>query len=156
MEWEKRFEISTILLNQKISTVYSNDLKIRIHYWGAKEKHYNNKPHQHSFFELCYIVNGDGTYIDNQITYPLKKGDLFLSRPYIKHQILSETGLDIIFIGFDIDGKETNQYYQEMFHVLHDIDEFFLRDASKSLVLNLWTSLLTLTNEKYIEIGDWI
>ncbi len=73
MEWIESFADGAILLNQNFSYLKGKDSSIIIHYWGGLSGHYNNKRHQHSFFELCYIVNGEGTYIDKKKVVPVKK-----------------------------------------------------------------------------------
>lgn len=154
LKWDNTLNNGAILLNQNISYVQSKDVSFRIHYWGAKPQHYNNKPHQHSFFELCYVVGGKGQYIENNQAYPLLKDTLYLSRPYIKHQILSDTGLDILFVGFEIDHKETKEDIGNLFHALENTEHFMLKDARQSPVLNLWKSLLTLVHEPLIQSND--
>jgi|SRR5690625_71206 len=156
MKWDNSLESGAILLNQNIPYIQSNDVSIRIHYWGAKPHHYNNKTHQHSFFELCYIISGEGQYIEHRNLYTLKKGTLFLSRPYIKHQILSDTGLDILFVGFEIDQKATIKQISDYFYALENTDKFIFKKAAHSPVLKLWTSLLTLINEPYIQYKDCV
>ncbi|MFC5464857.1 helix-turn-helix domain-containing protein [Lederbergia graminis] len=154
MKWDRSFIDGAILLNQNTTHIHGNDASISIHYWGAKQQHYNNKPHQHSFFELCYIVNGVGTYIDDGKEFPLKKDVLFLSRPYIKHQILSQTGLDIIFVGFEINKKETADHINELFTSLESSEKFYTATASELPIVKLWTSLLTLMNQPFLTFND--
>jgi len=154
MQWNHSFEKGAMILNQKRSLIQGDDASIFIHYWAAQSKHYNNKQHQHSFFELCYIVNGKGTYVDDGKTFPITNGTLFLSRPYIKHQILSETGLDIIFIGFEIEEKETlNEIYEYFFNLQHT-EHFIFPQSQSSPVVQLWTALLALVNEPCIDFNN--
>lgn len=154
MKWDNLTENAIILLNQNVTHVENNDVSILVHYWGAKSPHYNNKPHQHSFFELCYVFDGEGQYIDQGKEYPIKKGHLFLSRPYIKHQILSRTGLDIIFVGFEIDQENTKEDIRHVFSQLEVTDKFLIQDASDSPVTKLWTSLISLVHEHYFQFND--
>lgn len=154
MKWNKSIENAVILLNQNVTHIKSNEISILVHYWGAKSPHYNNKPHQHSFFELCYVFDGEGQYIDDRNEFPVGKGHLFLSRPYIKHQILSRTGLDIIFVGFEIDPENTHQEIRDFFSRLEVTDQFLVEDASDSPVTKLWTSLMTLVHEHYFQFNE--
>src|SRR5690606_14372958 len=114
MKWTNSFQSGSIFLNQRFTRVSGNNATLHIHYWGAQSGHYNNHRHQHSFFEICYVVDGEGQYIDHQNSYRLKKGTLFLSRPYTKHQILSNEGLNLIFVGFELD-QANDTYIEELF-----------------------------------------
>jgi AraC-like DNA-binding protein/mannose-6-phosphate isomerase-like protein (cupin superfamily) len=147
MEWTDLYIDGTILLNQKATQLDSNGLSITVHYWGALSGHYNNKPHQHSFFEVCFIIKGEGRYIDNNNTYAISSGSLFLSRPYVKHQILSETGLDILFIGFEINKKSTTKKIQDLFSNLENTETYFANHTQNTSLVKLWTSLLIMANE---------
>ncbi|MBW8351684.1 AraC family transcriptional regulator [Bacillus sp. IITD106] len=156
MSWDHSYKNGAILLNQNTSQIIGDHISISIHYWGAKQLHYNNKPHQHSYFELCYIVDGKGKYIDNGKMFPLKKDVLFLSRPYIKHQIISDSGLDIIFVGFEINKKNTIGKMVEHFSCLESTEIFITENAKNSPVVKLWTSILTLVNGPSIQFNDWL
>ncbi len=154
MKWEKSIENAAILLNQNVTYVDNKEVSILIHYWGAKPLHYNNKPHQHSFFELCYVFSGEGQYIDNGNKIYITKDQLFLSRPYVKHQILSNTGLDIIFVGFEVDRKNTSREICDYFSQLENTDKFMINNAEPSPVMKIWTSLMTLVNEPYFQFNE--
>src|SRR5690554_3214654 len=90
-----------ITLNQYAIRLANHGAVFHIHYWGVTPKHYNNLPHQHSFFEICYMVDGIGRYIENGQTYHLKESTLFLSKPGVQHQIKSLTGMFLLYIGFE-------------------------------------------------------
>src|SRR5690625_343710 len=150
MKWDNLFESGAKLLNQNVLHINNRDISINIHYWGAESFHYNNKPHQHSFFELCYIVNGRGQYIDRNNIYDLNKETLFLSRPFIKHQILSDIGLDILFVAFEINPKKTQKKFNDFFHSLTKTDKFIFPKSKHLALINLWTSILILSNEQFI------
>lgn len=147
MEWTDSFVDGAIFLNQKASQLEGKEASINIHYWGAQSGHKNNKPHQHSFFEICYIVNGEGYYIDNNHRHPIGSGSLFLSRPYHKHQIQSKTGLDILFIGFEINKGKTTKKIQQLFSSLENVDTYFHNQAESFTFVRMWTTLLVMANE---------
>ncbi|OPA73326.1 hypothetical protein BVG16_29430 [Paenibacillus selenitireducens] len=99
------------LLNQHISEITNEQVSFRIHYWGFMPEHYNNSLHRHSFFEVCYVLQGEGSYEDDGTTYPLSDGTLFCSRPGIWHQIRSEQGLILFFVAFEIDEQRSSEDY---------------------------------------------
>ena len=52
---------------------------------------YTNFPnHMHSFYELHYVANGQGTLITNDISYELQKGCLYLTGPKVSHMQLTD------------------------------------------------------------------
>lgn len=146
----------SILLNQEAIRVNGSDASILVHYWGALSDHYNNMPHQHSFYELCYIINGSGQYIDREQLFHLKKGSLFLSRPGIEHQILSETGLDIIFVAFELVNNNSTSSAIELFNSLAETKVFFIDDSEQTPAVKLWTSLLVMACRPYPILNDCI
>lgn len=147
LEWNDSLVDGAIFLNQKASQLDGTDVSIIVHYWGALSRHKKNKPHQHSFFEICYIVSGEGYYFENNQKHLLTRGSLFLSRPYIKHQIQSQAGLDILFIGFEINKGKTSKKIQHLFSSLENTDTYFLNQAENTSTVKLWTTLLMMANE---------
>ncbi len=154
MEWNSLLAEGAVALNRESLQVNGSDASINIHYWGAQPDHYNNKPHQHSFFELCYIINGEGKYIDDGHTFHLTSGSLFLSRPFVKHQILSDSGLEIIFVGFEINQNQSTKKLIELFSNLEKTENFVINDAEHTPVVKLWTSILVLACDFYLLFND--
>lgn len=144
MKWTDTFIDGSIYLNQKANQLETTDFSLTVHYWGALSGHKSNKPHQHSFFEICYIVDGKGYYLENKKRHALQPGSLFLSRPYHKHQILSDTGFNIIFIGFEINKIKTSKKINNFFTSLENSKNFLLHDAENTSFVKLWTTLLTI------------
>lgn len=60
-------------------------------YWGFFDgsQWWRNYLHVHSFFELCYVLEGEGSFTNNGLNYRLKAGDLFLAKPDEQHEIIS-------------------------------------------------------------------
>jgi len=106
-----------VILNQFVHRLAQDGAVFRIHYWGAMPKLYNNSLHKHSFFEICYVIKGEGTYMDDSHIYPIKSDTLFFSRPDVLHQIKSETGLLILYVGFELIESESSE------HWIHTIKE---------------------------------
>ncbi|MHA0856725.1 AraC family transcriptional regulator [Paenibacillus sp. CMAA1364] len=150
MEWTHLFADGSMVLNKEVTQINGSDASILVHYWGAHPNHYNNKPHEHSFFEMCYIVNGEGVYQDDKQSFPLRSGTLFLSRPFVEHQILSEAGLEIIFVAFELHKDNSTAKLIELFARLEKTERFFIKDAEQTPVVKLWTSLLTMSCNSYI------
>lgn len=149
MDWDDSFQSGSIFLNQHLLNVKTEDASVNVHYWGAKEEHLSNHMHQHSFYEVCYIINGEGNYIENNHIRDIKKGALILSPPYTQHQILSDTGIDIIFIGFDL-LHTSNELVQDLFDVVSDREVNIIYEKQNSAVTHLWISILKLAIKENI------
>lgn len=130
-------------LNKYIHCLSQDGVFFHIHYWGVMPQHYNNLPHKHSYFEVHYVIDGEGEYIENDRVYPLKKNKLFLSRPDVPHQIKSESGLFLIYIGFELKESESNDKWIKIMEQIEECTEIMVDvDKDASLVL-LWESLLS-------------
>ena len=83
-------------LNRSALLLPGPGVTFRVHYWGGNSKHFDNPVHKHSFFEVCYVLDGKGEYEEfeeNGAVHPLRAHTLFFSRPGVVHQIRSKTGI---------------------------------------------------------------
>ncbi|WP_062110023.1 AraC family transcriptional regulator [Bacillus niameyensis] len=156
MERSQLFVDGSHFLNEHATQINGTNTSILVHYWGAQSSHYNNLPHQHSFFELCYIVGGKGQYIEQDQSFPLMGGTLFLSRPYIQHQIVSKDGIDIVFVAFELIENQSSQEFRDLFNNLKNTKNFYMNHAENSTVAHLWTSLLIMSTDSYPALNNWI
>ncbi|MFC4775518.1 helix-turn-helix domain-containing protein [Paenibacillus sp. GCM10023252] len=113
-----------------------------IHAWGGSSSHLDNLPHTHSFFEICYVVSGEGVYQDGASTYVLREGDLFCSRPHITHQIHQGAQLHLIWIGFELRVKHSSPEAIQLCQQLAVTDHYFLRDAHSMPAVLIWQAIL--------------
>jgi AraC family L-rhamnose operon transcriptional activator RhaR len=59
-------------------------------YWGVLgRKWWRNFLHAHSFFEVCYVFHGRGTFTINGKRYPITTGNVFVAKPNEPHEIIS-------------------------------------------------------------------
>ncbi|MDN3693122.1 AraC family transcriptional regulator [Chryseobacterium tructae] len=56
--------------------------------------------HNHNFYELIIIENGNGSHHLNGITFPYQKGDVFLLRPSDAHEFTIQNKTRFIYIKF--------------------------------------------------------
>jgi hypothetical protein len=132
----------TVNLNMYPLTLKGAEVTFRVHYWGGVQKLYKNPVHMHSFFEICYILDGIGTYMENGKLYSLKKGVMFLSRPQIKHQILSKDGMSIIFVAFDVIESESVDSAIQLFGQLAKTEKIYIEEADQTPSFLIWNALL--------------
>lgn len=101
--------------NLHLQHVSFDSCRFHIHYWGESSRHFNNQLHQHSFWEAVLILSGTGSYLQDGVNYPLQEHTLLLSRPKIPHQILSQQGMNILFVGFEPDWSTMNASWRSLF-----------------------------------------
>ncbi|WP_084822109.1 AraC family ligand binding domain-containing protein [Bacillus sp. SA1-12] len=129
-------------LNDYVHRINQNGASFQVHYWGVMPKHYDNQLHKHSFFKVCYVVEGEGTYIDNHCTYKLQENTLFLSRPEVVHQIKSEKGLSLLYVAFQLVESESNEIWIKIMEKAKQCTEIMLYDEFDLETALLWKSLL--------------
>jgi AraC-like DNA-binding protein/mannose-6-phosphate isomerase-like protein (cupin superfamily) len=133
---------SELLLNRNVLVIPGSSITFRVHYWGNDMNHYDNPIHKHSFFEVCYVWDGDGVYMDDGETFPLRKGVFFCSRPGIVHQIQSRNGLSLLFVAFEVDESLTAPEEADRFRRLAVEAERCVYDADEAPTAFLWRALL--------------
>lgn len=142
------FRRANALLNQHISQIAGDQISFRIHYWGFMPLHYNNSLHRHSFFEICYVLEGSGEYSDNGVDYPLQDGTLFYSRPGIWHQIRSEQGLTLFFVAFEVDESWTSETYSRNFRSLIHRGKIVAEPKDAYISAQIWQTIFSLIESK--------
>jgi AraC family transcriptional regulator, arabinose operon regulatory protein len=144
------FVAAKIALNELVHHIVQNDASFRVHYWGVMPEHHDNLPHKHSFFEVCYILEGQGFYIDDDCTYPIQKNTMFLSRPDVLHHIESETGLFIIYVGFELIESESNEEWISIMKEAKNCSKVVKDIKDDTVAPLIWKSLLLqASNNKY-------
>ncbi|BBH21993.1 putative HTH-type transcriptional regulator YfiF [Paenibacillus baekrokdamisoli] len=135
-------------LNQYALRLQSQGAVFTVHYWGADENHFSNLVHKHSFFEICYVLDGEGTYVDQEMQYPLTAHTLFYSRPGITHQIQSTLGLQLLFVAFELDENQSSVPARNTFQALASTETVYMTDAEQHPAAQLWRSLLRRTDNQ--------
>ncbi|WP_028550230.1 AraC family transcriptional regulator [Paenibacillus sp. UNC451MF] len=133
---------SSLYLNEHVTSLQGPPASFFIHYWGGKPRHRGNTPHAHSFFEICYVADGVGTYIHNGITYPLRQGTLYCSKPNSSHHIESDSGMLLLFVAFDIIQEASDPEVVEMFDRLNRFHHLFIADTEQSAAVLTWKALI--------------
>ncbi len=65
-------------------------------YWGYyAPAWWRNYLHIHSFFEICYVYAGRGTFLIDGTEYAIAAGDVFVALPTLPHEIISSTELPL-------------------------------------------------------------
>ncbi|WP_332631342.1 AraC family transcriptional regulator [Halalkalibacter flavus] len=130
-------------MNEYVHLLNHNGACFRIHYWGAMPKHYNNIFHKHSFFEICYVLEGEGYYVEEQgKKYSLYANTMFLSRPDVLHQIESEEGLFILYVAFELVESESSEEWVKIIEEAKQSSKVMLHVNEETIAVLLWKSLL--------------
>ncbi len=61
-----------------------------------------NKKHSHSEFEFNLVISGSGRYFHEDTVYDLKRGDIFISDPFLVHEINSKETRDLQFLWINV------------------------------------------------------
>lgn len=147
MNWNDCMLDGSILLNQRASYLKGEGIAASVHYWGAQRGFVGNKPHKHSFFEICYVLKGTGCYRVEEEQYRLEEGCLFFSRPGQIHHIVTDRGIDLLFMAFDIDSERSSDECNALFAKLRHARSIWIPNAQELPVIRLWTTLLSMANE---------
>ncbi|MBB6671200.1 AraC family transcriptional regulator [Cohnella nanjingensis] len=133
------------ILNDYAANLNGSDLSFYVHYWGGERKLYTNHVHKHSFFEICYVLDGEGAYEEGANRLPIGPGTLFMSRPHLKHQIVSEDGLYIVFVAFELIPSDSSEEGVRRFQSLEKSRVFLLQNAQALPAVLMWLALLKQT-----------
>lgn len=131
-----------LFLNQSVLRLKGDDASFIVHYWGVMPYHYDNPVHKHSFFEVCYIIDGSGSYVDNGLLFELKPGTLFCSRPEVWHQIRSESGMYLIYVAFEFIEAESGQRSAAVFRNMLQAINYITQVGEDEPVIMVWKALL--------------
>ncbi|MFC0472123.1 helix-turn-helix domain-containing protein [Halalkalibacter kiskunsagensis] len=129
-------------LNQQAILLKSKDVSFRVHFWGIDPCLTYNPIHRHSFFEICYVLAGEGTYLDEGIVYSLHKGTFFCSRPRISHQIQSKEGLFLLWVSFELDETTSSSPYIDQYLSMAQEGIPVVYNGNTASTASLWKSLL--------------
>ncbi|WP_211746059.1 AraC family transcriptional regulator [Paenibacillus sp. Marseille-Q4541] len=144
LSFVQSFKRANSELNHTLNRIDHPDLAIKIHYWGFMPRHFDNSEHKHSFFEACYVLSGEGFYIDGSNEYSLHPGTLFLSRPGIQHQIKSTEGLSLCYIAFETVESACSEIFNTAFQLLAEQANPVVREEGAKPTELLWLSLVSL------------
>jgi AraC-like DNA-binding protein len=139
---QQELDHSNAVLNDYAVNLTGSELSFYVHYWGGVTRLPTNHIHKHSFFEICYVADGEGSYEEGGERWPLGPGTLFMSRPHLKHQIISEKGLYIVFVAFELIPGESSEEGIRRFRSLEKSHNFLLPDAGNLPAVWIWLALL--------------
>jgi len=142
------------ILNQYAVYLKGNELTIYIHYWGGESVFKTNVPHKHSFFEVCYVVDGEGIYQEKGKEYSLSKGNLFISLPHVTHQIINTKDLFLTFFAFEPIYSESKDEGKKLIQLLSETKRIILNIGEENAAEKIWTSMYFLALNQSHLIGD--
>lgn len=132
----------TVLICDKVFSNSASEQPCKLMHYSHLlfNKVWETEEHSHPLCEIAYILSGLGEYVQNGVSVPVKKGDLFIMNAYTPHFERSSPAdpLEHIFFSIDIIGFEEkikatgNDTY--LLHLLNQPDEQILHyDLSKFL-----------------------
>ncbi len=80
--------LNELTLRFKLGGFHTNIIE-----WGYFDgsEWWRNYFHVHSYFEICYVIGGEGIFKIHGETYELGEGDLFIAKPGEEHEIIAST-----------------------------------------------------------------
>lgn len=80
-----------------------NLLRYSHHTYEQNEAVENFEPHAHPHTELIYVLNGNGTFTQNNMAIPIARGDLLIVNAYTPHSetVTADCPLDVLFFAVD-------------------------------------------------------
>ncbi|GHH99833.1 AraC family transcriptional regulator [Neobacillus kokaensis] len=141
-------------LNQYAGLLRNQEVSFKVLHWGMETHLTYNPVHRHSFYEICYVMGGEGTYLDDGRLYSLQKGTLFCSKPMITHQIKSDEGLYLLWICFELDQENSTTEYIDYFLKLVQQGSTIVYNCESSPTVSLWKSLLIPENKQWTIPSD--
>ncbi|WP_152394160.1 AraC family transcriptional regulator [Paenibacillus guangzhouensis] len=130
------------MLNEIATVLQTSDACFKVHYWGINPQLFDNPVHKHSFFEVCYVLAGVGTYMDDGVEYQLRSGAHFCSRPGVTHQIRTQEGLYLLYVAFELDESLTQGPMREAYEALSEHATVFVQQDEHHPTALLWKSLM--------------
>lgn len=138
----KQFISGKISLNHYVHRISQHGASFHVHYWGVMPEHFDTSLHRHSFFEVCYVVDGTGMYLDNGNSYSLQKNTMFISRPDIVHQIKSKEGLFLLYVGFELIESESSEEWIKIMEEARQCSKVVIHAKDDTAAASLWKSLI--------------
>ncbi|WP_339315966.1 AraC family transcriptional regulator [Paenibacillus sp. FSL R10-2734] len=141
---QSSFRRANAICNRHVTKIQETGFSLTILYWGFMPAHFDNSLHRHSFFEACYVMDGEGSYYEHDREYDLVKGTAFLSTPGVWHQIRSTSGLTLCYVAFEIDESQTEPFFLEVYRQLAERGNSVVSGADSSSTGYLWQALIAL------------
>ncbi|TXK83799.1 AraC family transcriptional regulator [Paenibacillus sp. N3.4] len=128
-------------LNQYVTLHEVEDAAFSVYYWGIQPEHYDNSIHKHSFYEVCYVLSGEGAYIERGSVFPLKEGTIFYSRPGTFHQIRSGNGMYLLYVAFELKQQCSDERKRD-FSLLLENESSVVYETTDQTTALLWRALV--------------
>ena len=128
-----------------------------LHVRGILYKNYHIPPHHHEFYELNIILGGEGIHKIDEVSVPVKKGDVFLIPPYTVHAYCDTESLDVYHIIFTkkfIDENKEEAISIPGFLQLIEIEPYLRKHISDSCFLHLSSTELSKIKPDILSIED--
>lgn len=100
-----------------------------------------NSLHCHSFFEVCYVLQGTGTYEDDNQTFSIHEGSIFCSRPGLWHQIRSAEGLSLFFVAFELIEQRSSESACHQFRHWSQHSKILGDPQDERIVAGIWRNI---------------
>jgi AraC-like DNA-binding protein/mannose-6-phosphate isomerase-like protein (cupin superfamily) len=144
------------ILNETAVDLRGDDISFKVQYWGAVPVHLDNHLHRHSFFEVCYVLSGEGIYLESDEEYSLGPGTMFCSRPGKWHQIKSEAGIELYYVAFEVDRARSSEDTVNRYLQMMKVNKVVVPLVDETITAQTWRMLFTLCTQNRTMIKELI
>lgn len=91
-------------LNAAVPRLRLDGVAVDVYEWAHWAAEVVNPPHRHTYFEVCRVEGGRGSYLVADRAYRVGDGDLLFIRPGVRHQIVAAEppGIRLSWVAFDL------------------------------------------------------
>ncbi len=114
----------------------------RVDGWGVDLEHRSTVVHKHSFFEVCYVEEGQGTYTDSGQDYVLRPGTLFVSKPGTLHQISNKPKTKLLHLAFHLVKERGSDKILKVVDALETTERIVLYEQQQSATARIWDAIM--------------
>lgn len=143
MDWDLDLKRGADFLSQNLHELTNDGVSIKTHEWSALQSYKGSETRETSYYGACYILGSKGHYIEGEASGEVKPGTLIFMTPDSPYQLVSDKGLDLIYIGFEL-LDTSHPYIQKLFNRIKMDQLYLLYDKSTSASILLWLSILKL------------
>lgn len=110
--------------------------------YSKYEQDWESYPHTHYFSELFYVLNGCGSFIVEEESFPIRKQDLIIINPSIRHTEVSDKNSPLEYIVLGVEGLNFLIYNDKEYLNIH------CEDFSENLDFYFHTILREMDEQK--------
>lgn len=126
--------------------------------WSYEAHLLDNVPHRHAHFEICLIGDyGRGVFQVQDSPHAIKRGDLFIARPGVAHQIVNTQKrlMELYWISFNWQSSSSHDEIYDLMSNFANSSRLVVPDEDER-ILSLWRALKSVSENPRIGWRDQV